>query len=99
MSTNLGFEHIDSILIEGRVFVPSPEIVDSANITAYMESKGFDNYEDFYRWSLAHRNEFWEDMAKELHWFEPWQTTFTWTERPFFNWFVEIGRASCRERV
>ena len=88
MSTNLGFEHTDSILIEERVFVPSPEIVDSANITAYMESKGFDNYEDFYRWSLAHRNEFWEDMAKELHWFEPWQTTFTWTDKPFFNWFA-----------
>ena len=88
MSTNLGFENTDSILIEDRVFVPSPEIVDSANITAYMESKGFDNYEDFYRWSLAHRNEFWEDMAKELHWFEPWQTTFTWTDKPFFNWFA-----------
>ena len=88
MSTNLGFEHTDSILIEERVFVPSPEIVDNANITTYMESKGFDNYEDFYRWSLAHRNEFWEDMAKELHWFEPWQTTFTWTDKPFFNWFA-----------
>jgi len=88
MSTNLGFEHTDSILIEDRVFVPAPEIVDNANITTYMESKGFDNYEDFYRWSLAHRNEFWEDMAKELHWFEPWQTTFTWTDKPFFNWFA-----------
>jgi acetyl-CoA synthetase len=88
MSTNLGFEHTDSILIEDRVFVPSPEVVDNANITAYMESKGFDNYEDFYRWSLAHRNEFWEDMAKELHWFEPWQTTFNWTDKPFFNWFA-----------
>src|SRR5438132_1005638 len=27
-------------------------------------------------------------MAKELHWFEPWQTTFTWTDKPFFNWFA-----------
>ena len=88
MSTNLGFENTDSILIEDRIFVPAPEVVDNANITAYMESKGFDNYEDFYRWSLAHRNEFWEDMAKELHWFEPWQTTFTWTDKPFFNWFA-----------
>jgi acetyl-CoA synthetase len=89
MSTNLGFEHTDSILIEDRIFVPSPEIVENANITAYMKSKGFDNYEDFYRWSLAHRNEFWEDMAKELHWFEPWQTTFTWTDKPFFKWFAD----------
>ncbi len=76
-------------MIEERVFVPSKDIVENANITAYMKSKGFDNYEDFYRWSLANRNEFWEDMAKELHWFKPWQTTFAWTEKPFFNWFVD----------
>jgi acetyl-CoA synthetase len=66
MSTNLSFENTDSILIEDRVFVPSSDVVKNANITAYMESKGFDNYEDFYTWSLANRNEFWEDMAREL---------------------------------
>src|SRR5258708_28468651 len=27
-------------------------------------------------------------MAKELHWFEPWQTTFNWNDKPFFNWFA-----------
>src|SRR5258708_35654624 len=54
-----------------------------------MKSKGCDNYEAFYRWSLTNRNEFWEDMAKELHWFKPWQTAFTGTEKPFFNWFVD----------
>ena len=89
MSSNLSFENTDSILIEDRVFVPSKDIAENANITAYMKSKGFDNYEDFYRWSLANRSEFWEDMAKELHWFKPWQTTFTWTEKPFFNWFAD----------
>lgn len=89
MSTNLSFENTDSFLVEDRVFVPSNEIVEHANITAYMKSKGFDNYEDFYRWSLAHSNEFWDDMGKELHWFEPWQTTFTWTDKPFFKWFVD----------
>jgi acetyl-CoA synthetase len=88
MSTNLSFENTDSILIEDRVFVPSSDVVKNANITAYMESKGFDSYEDFYTWSLANRNEFWEDMAKELHWFEPWQTTFEWTDKPFFKWFA-----------
>jgi acetyl-CoA synthetase len=87
MSTNLGFENTDSILIEERLFAPSKDVVENANITAYMKSKGFDNYEDFYKWSLSHRNEFWDDMAKELHWFEPWHTTFTWTQKPFFKWF------------
>src|SRR6266852_9471817 len=88
MSTNLGFENTDTILVEDRVFAPSSEVVNNANITAYMKSKGFENYEDFYKWSLANRFEFWDDLAKELHWFEPWQTTFEWTNKPFFKWFV-----------
>ncbi len=48
MSTNLGFENTDTILVEDRVFTPSSDVVNTANITAYMKSKGFDNYEDFY---------------------------------------------------
>ena len=88
MSNNLSFENTDSILIEDRVFTPSSDLVKNANITAYMKSKGFDNYEDFYKWSLANRFEHWDDMAKELHWFEPWQKTFEWTNKPFFKWFV-----------
>ncbi|HET8852619.1 MAG TPA: acetate--CoA ligase [Ktedonobacteraceae bacterium] len=88
MSTNLTFENTDTVLIENRVFVPSSDVVNSANITAYMKSKGFDNYEDFYRWSVANQFEYWEDQAKELHWFEPWQNTFEWTDKPFFRWFT-----------
>ncbi|WP_207229348.1 acetate--CoA ligase [Ktedonosporobacter rubrisoli] len=53
-----------------------------------MRSKGFEDYEAFYQWSLSHRFEFWEDMARELHWFQPWQTTFQWKDKPFFQWFV-----------
>jgi acetyl-CoA synthetase len=88
MSSNLSFENTDAILIEDRVFTPSSDLVKNANITAYMKSKGFDNYEDFYKWSLANRFEHWDDMARELHWFEPWQKTFEWTNKPFFKWFV-----------
>jgi acetyl-CoA synthetase len=88
MSSNLSFEDTDTILIEDRVFTPSSDLVKNANIIAYMKSKGFDNYEDFYKWSLANRFEHWDDMAKELHWFEPWQKTFEWTNKPFFKWFV-----------
>src|SRR6266478_9090527 len=88
MSSNLSFEHTDTFLIEDRLFPPPPEIVRNANITAYMKSKGFEDYEEFYQWSLANRFEFWDDLAKELHWFEPWQTTFEWTSKPFFSWFT-----------
>jgi acetyl-CoA synthetase len=87
MSSNL-FENTDTILSEERIFPPTSEMVANANITAYMKSKGFDDYESFHKWSLSNRFEFWDDMAKELHWFEPWKTTFEWTEKPFFKWFV-----------
>lgn len=85
--SNLSFENTDTILIENRIFSPSNDQVQNANITTYMKKKGFDDYKSFYQWSLEHRFEFWEDMAKELHWFEPWKTTFEWTEKPFFKWF------------
>jgi acetyl-CoA synthetase len=88
VSTQLNFEDTDSVLVENRVFFPPRDTVNDANITAYMKSRGFDDYEAFYRWSLEHPYEFWEDMAKELSWLEPWQTTFTWTDKPFFQWFV-----------
>ncbi|HLG61126.1 MAG TPA: acetate--CoA ligase [Ktedonosporobacter sp.] len=82
------FDDTDTILIEERVFTPSARVVEDANITAYMQSKGCGDYESFYTWSLANRFEFWDDLARELHWFEPWQTTFEWTNKPFFKWFT-----------
>ncbi|HEX4204041.1 MAG TPA: acetate--CoA ligase [Ktedonobacteraceae bacterium] len=88
MSNNLGFENIDTILSENRLFPPSSQAIAEANITAYMKNKGFSDYESFYQWSLENRFAYWEDMANELHWFNPWHTTFTWTEKPFFQWFV-----------
>src|SRR6266852_9340836 len=88
MSDNLNFEHTDAILTEERLFVPPGDLVSAAHITAYMKSKGFEDYEEFYRWSLSHRFEFWDDQARELHWFEPWHTTFAWTTKPFFQWFA-----------
>ena len=87
MSSDLKFEHTHSVLVEDRIFPPASDVVQNANITAYMKSKGFDDYEKFYEWSLQNRFEYWDDLAKELHWFEPWQTTFEWTDKPFFKWF------------
>ncbi len=88
MSNNLRFEDTDTILVEERLFEPPQEAKNNSHIMAYMKSKGFDNYEDFYQWSLQNRFEFWDDMAKELHWFAPWSKTFEWTTKPFFKWFV-----------
>ncbi len=88
MSGNLNFEQTDAILVEESLFLPHDDIVSAANITAYMQSKGFENYEELYRWSLEHRLEFWDEQARELHWFAPWHTTFAWTTPPCFHWFA-----------
>lgn len=88
MSANLKFETTDRVLNEQRVYEPTPKEVSNASITAYMQSKGFTDYDEFYKWSLANREEYWSDLAKELHWFQPWQTTFDASQKPFFKWFV-----------
>lgn len=31
---------------------------------------------------------FWGDIAKELHWFEPWSRVYKEEKYPFFRWFV-----------
>ncbi|MGH2506741.1 MAG: acetate--CoA ligase [Ktedonobacteraceae bacterium] len=87
MSNNLRFDNTDTFLVEDRLFEPPQEAKANSNLMAYMRTKGFDNYEDFYQWSLQNRFEFWDDMAKELHWFKPWDKTFEWTTKPFFRWF------------
>lgn len=86
--SNLSFENTDTILIENRLFPPDPKVAENSNIMAYMKSKGFTGYDEFHKWSLEHRFEFWDDLAKELHWYEPWHTTFAWTNKPFFQWFI-----------
>jgi acetyl-CoA synthetase len=88
MSANLKFESTDHVLNEERVYEPTPAEVSNATITAYMQSKGFNDYETFYTWSLANREEFWNDQAKELHWFQPWETILDRSQQPFFKWFV-----------
>jgi acetyl-CoA synthetase len=88
MTVTLKFDDTSRMLSEERLFTPSPEVVENANITAYMRSKGFSGYEEFYNWSLANRFEFWSDLASELHWFKAWDKTFEWTTHPFFHWFI-----------
>ena len=88
MSANLKFDTTDRVLDEQRVYEPTPKEIANASITAYMQSKGFEDYEEFYKWSLANREEYWNDQAQELHWFQPWQTTLDASQKPFFKWFV-----------
>src|SRR5262249_18270264 len=83
----LQFETTNRVLQERRLFEPTDEIREQANITAYMRAKGFATYEDLHRWAIEHPAEFWGDMAKELHWFTPWSTVRDW-QFPYVKWFT-----------
>ncbi len=86
---SLGFETTSRVLSEERLFDPRPEDVETANITAYMRRKGFDNYREFHRWTIENPEEFWADMAGELEWFQPWDDVRRWDpEEPGVEWFV-----------
>lgn len=73
---------------ENQVYSPSADIVEQANITAYMRTKGFSSYDEFHAWSVENNIEFWTDMANELEWFKPWDKVLDDSNAPFYKWFV-----------
>ncbi|MFM2032662.1 MAG: hypothetical protein RLZZ297_1427 [Chloroflexota bacterium] len=70
-----------------EVYYPSEAIVEQANITAYMRSKGFSTWEQLHQWSLDHSETFWDDMAKRLDWYAPYTSILDDSKKPFFSWF------------
>jgi acetyl-CoA synthetase len=69
-------------------YTPLEQIVEQANITAYMRKKGFSNWDDLHAWSVEHNQEFWTDMANRLEWYEPWDQVLDDTNKPFYKWFT-----------
>jgi acetyl-CoA synthetase len=76
------------VLTEDRVFEPSTELVENANITAYMQKKGFSTYDELHAWSIENSEEFWADMAEDLHWFTQPTQTLEWNS-PDARWFLD----------
>jgi acetyl-CoA synthetase len=73
---------IESILQEERLFVPSTEFSQNARINSP------EDYQQLYQQSIANPEKFWSDIAaRELHWFQPWDTVLDW-QPPFARWFV-----------
>ena len=72
---------IDSVLNEVRRFEPPKEFAAKAHVKSLAE------YEALYKRSVETPEEFWADIAKELHWFKPWDKVLEW-KPPFAKWFV-----------
>jgi acetyl-CoA synthetase len=74
-------QDIDSTLREDRVFPPPEEFSARAHI------KSLEEYEALYKQSIADPEKFWAGVARELHWFKPWDKVLEW-DLPWARWFV-----------
>ena len=45
---------------------PSKEVIEHSNIFKMMQKKGFEKYQDFWKWSVTNKEEFWEDTVQNL---------------------------------
>ena len=73
--------NIDSILTEKRSFPPPPEFSKNAHIHSKEE------YDKLCARAAADPEGFWADIARELHWFEPWNKVLEW-DCPWAKWFL-----------
>lgn len=67
---------------EDRLFPPSETFSRSARIASMAD------YHAEYNRSIADPEAYWDEVARELHWFEPWRAVFDGSNAPFFQWFV-----------
>jgi acetyl-CoA synthetase len=70
------------------MYLPPEDILENANVTAYMRDKGFKSYEELYQWSIEHPQEFWTDQANQLEWYQKWEQVLDDSAAPFYQWFV-----------
>jgi len=65
--------------LSGEFFEPSKEIINNAHIKDWykLQKEVSSNYEQF-----------WGNMANELHWFKKWEKVIDDSKKPFFKWYV-----------
>jgi len=72
--------------MSSELYYPPKELAENSNIMQWMRARGISTYEELleraknYQW-------FWEEMAKELDWFQPWNRVLEWN-LPFAKWFL-----------
>src|SRR6202142_3555723 len=74
-------QDLESTLREFRVFPPPEEFSRKAHIQSLQQ------YETLYKQSIEDPEAFWAGVAKDLHWFQPWEKVLEWN-LPWAKWFV-----------
>ena len=72
---------MESVLEEHRRFPPPDNFAKQAHIGS------MEQYRALYKRSIEQPEDFWADVAKELHWFKPWDEVLQW-DAPDAKWFV-----------
>jgi acetyl-CoA synthetase len=62
-----------------NIYKPSEEIIKNANVK---------EYEEKYKFSIEHREKFWEEQAENLEWYKKWDTVLDDSNKPFYKWFI-----------
>jgi acetyl-CoA synthetase len=73
--------NLETILREHRVFPPPEEFAQHAHVRSLAE------YQKIYQRSVEEPEAFWAEVARELHWFKPWEKVLEWNF-PWAKWFV-----------
>ncbi len=79
--SSLSNQDLESTLRENRVFPPPAEFSKHSHI------KSLEQYEAMYKQSIEDPEAFWAGIAKDLHWFKPWDKVLEWN-LPSAKWFV-----------
>jgi acetyl-CoA synthetase len=80
-------KELDTLIKERRIFEPSQEIVENSNIKKLMDKFNLKNYEELIEKSKDFREWFWNEMARELEWFQPYERILEW-HPPYAKWFI-----------
>ncbi len=72
---------IDSVLKEERSFPPPKEFAEKAHIGSAHA------YDALHAAAQADPEKFWGALARELHWFKPWDRVLEW-DPPWVKWFA-----------
>jgi acetyl-CoA synthetase len=75
MSIEAAFETLSN----GEIYRPSPEVIAGANVPVW-ETKAGQAEKDL--------TGYWAERARELEWYQPWNTVLDETNKPFYKWFV-----------
>ncbi len=80
-TTNTNSDQMHSVLQESRKFPPPAALAANAHIGSP------EAYEKLYKRSIEDPEGFWAEVAKDLHWFKPWDKVLEW-KCPDAKWFV-----------